>query len=134
MSSRWPDEDESREIRRQAQAAAQRLRLPFRSRSWRGESGNWLGSGVGNSIDFHDHRPYLPGDDPRAIDWQAYARTGHYTMKLYREEVSPRVDLVLDVSGSMTFDAAKRRRRRGALKAGTRQERRAPRRPAAALC
>ena len=108
--SRWPEERDFREIRRTAQAAAQRLRLPFRSRSWRGESGNWLGAGIGNSIDFQDHRPYLPGDDPRYIDWQAYARTGHYTMKLYREEVSPRVDLVLDISESMTFDESKRRR------------------------
>jgi uncharacterized protein (DUF58 family) len=108
--SLWPEESDIREIRGVAQTAAQRLRLPFRSRSWRGESGNWLGAGIGNSIDFQDHRPYLPGDDPRYIDWQAYARTGHYSMKLYREEVSPRVDLALDLSGSMTFDDAKRRR------------------------
>src|SRR6266550_2343084 len=89
------------EIQRRMQAAAEHLRLPLRSRIWRGQSGNWLGAGVGSSIDFQDHRPYLPGDDPRYIDWQAYARTGNYTMKLYREEVSPLVDLVLDVSGSM---------------------------------
>ncbi len=86
------------------------LRLPLRGRAWRGESGNWQGAGIGNSIDFQDHRPYLPGDDPRYIDWQAYARTGHYTMKLYREEVSPRVDLVVDVSESMLFDKTKRHR------------------------
>jgi uncharacterized protein (DUF58 family) len=108
--SLWPEESDLRDIRRAAQAAAQRLRLPFRSRTWRGESGNWQGAGIGNSIDFQDHRPYLPGDDPRYIDWQAYARTGHYTMKLYREEVSPRVDLALDVSASMILDNAKRRR------------------------
>ena len=89
------------EIHRRMQAAAEHLRLPFRSRIWRGQSGNWLGAGVGSSIDFQDHRPYLPGDDPRYIDWHAYARTGNYTMKLYREEVSPLVDLVLDVSASM---------------------------------
>ena len=90
--------------------AAQRVRLPFRNRTWRGEGGNWQGAGVGSSIDFQDHRPYLPGDDPRYIDWQAYARTGHYSMKLYREEVSPRVDVALDVSASMFFDDAKRQR------------------------
>ena len=83
------------------------MRLPFRSRTWRGQAGNWLGAGLGSSIDFQDHRPYLPGDDPRYIDWQAYARTGHYTMKLYREEVSPLVDLVLDVSASMFVDKDK---------------------------
>jgi uncharacterized protein (DUF58 family) len=85
------------------EAAAEHFRLPFRSRTWRGHAGNWLGVGSGSSIDFQDHRPYLPGDDPRYIDWRAYARTGSYTMKLYREEVSPLVDLVLDVSRSMFF-------------------------------
>jgi len=91
------------------QGAAKRLRLPFRSKTWRGQSGNWLGAGIGSSIDFQDHRPYLPGDDPRYIDWQAYARTGNYTMKLYREEVSPLVDLVFDASESMFLDVEKMR-------------------------
>lgn len=107
---RWPDEPTLRGVHARMRAAAGRLRLPFRSRTWRGESGNWQGAGVGSSIDFQDHRPYLPGDDPRYIDWQAYARTGHYSMKLYREEVSPRVDVVLDVSASMSFEPAKRDR------------------------
>src|SRR5207249_2962905 len=35
---------------------------------------------------------------------------GHYSMKLYREEVSPLVDLALDVSESMFFDETKARR------------------------
>ena len=104
---RWPDEPALRAIHARMRAAAGRLRLPFRGRTWRGDSGNWQGAGVGSSIDFQDHRPYLPGDDPRYIDWQAYARTGNYSMKLYREEVSPRVDVALDVSDSMSFDDAK---------------------------
>ncbi len=107
---RWPDEPALRAIRTRMQLAAGRVRLPFRHHTWRGESGNWQGAGVGSSIDFQDHRPYLPGDDPRYIDWQAYARTGHYSMKLYREEVSPRVDVALDVTGSMCFDDAKQAR------------------------
>jgi uncharacterized protein (DUF58 family) len=101
------DPEKSRQILRRMGAVAEHLRLPFRSRSWRGQAGNWLGVGVGSSIDFQDHRPYLPGDDPRYIDWRAYARTGHYTMKLYREEVSPAVDLALDASRSMFFEEAK---------------------------
>ena len=108
--SRWPEESVLRAAQGRMRGAAGRLRLPLRHRTWRGESGNWQGAGVGSSIDFQDHRPYLPGDDPRYIDWQAYARTGHYTMKLYREEVSPRVDVALDVSDSMFFDDAKRER------------------------
>ncbi|AWI09906.1 DUF58 domain-containing protein [Ereboglobus luteus] len=87
--------------------AARRYRLPFGRQSWRGYQGAWQGAGTGSSIDFQDHRAYAPGDDPRYIHWAAYARTGQLTMKLYRAEVSPMVDVVVDVSESMTFDAAK---------------------------
>lgn len=90
--------------------AAGSLRLPLRHRTWKGEAGNWQGAGIGSSIDFQDHRPYLPGDDPRYIDWHAYARTGSYTMKLYRDEVSPKVDVLLDTSSSMWLDRGKSER------------------------
>lgn len=86
--------------------AAERLTLPLKL-GLRGSNGNVPGSGAGSSIDFQDHRPYVPGDDPRHIDWQAYARSGHYTMKLYREEVRPIADIVLDASASMFLDEAK---------------------------
>jgi len=88
------------------------LRLPFRRRHWKGSAGNWTGGSVGNSLDFQDHRAYAPGDDPRRIDWRAYARTDAYTMKLFREEISPLVDLVLDTSGSMQLNDEKIRRTR----------------------
>lgn len=90
-----------------ARHCAGHLRLSLRERNWQGTQGNWAGAGIGSSIDFQDHRPYLPGDDPRYIDWAAYARSGQTIMKLYREEVSPRMDLVLDISGSMAVDDAK---------------------------
>lgn len=90
-----------------ALAAAGRLRLPLRSRVWKGQAGEFQGAGVGSSLDFQDHRTYVPGDDPRHINWQAFARTGQYTMKLYREEVRPVVDVVLDASESMFFDPQK---------------------------
>jgi len=102
-----PGIDERRGIAARMEVAAGRMRLPFRGRVWRGPGGSWQGAGSGSSIDFQDHRAYLPGDDPRHIDWAAYARSGHYTMKLYREEVSPAVELVLDVSDSMFLAAGK---------------------------
>ncbi len=77
------------------------MKLPFRQKKWRGQTGEFMGGGVGSSLDFQDHRNYLPGDDPRQINWQAYARTGSYSMKLYREEVRPMVDLVLEGSDSL---------------------------------
>ncbi len=102
-----PDADALSSIQARMQDVTRHLRLPLRNHAWRGMSGSWLGTGTGSSIDFQDHRPYMPGDDPRYIDWQAYARSGHYTMKLYREEVSPSVDLALDVSGSMFLNEPK---------------------------
>ncbi len=93
--------------RRGALAAAARWRLPFSRQSWRGLAGNWLGAGAGSSLDFQDHRSYVPGDDPRHIHWQAFARTGALTMKLYRAEVAPFVDVAVDVSASMSLTPAK---------------------------
>lgn len=95
------------EARRAGLVAAQRYRLPFGRQNWRGQAGGWQGAGIGSSIDFQDHRAYAPGDDPRYIHWSAYARTGQLTMKLYRAEVAPMVDVIADVSGSMTFAPAK---------------------------
>jgi uncharacterized protein (DUF58 family) len=84
--------------------------LPFRSRAWRGSFGAWQGRGQGSSVDFQDHRAYAPGDDPRHLDWGAYARTDNYSMKLFREEVSPLLDLALDISGSMALTGEKEAR------------------------
>ncbi len=92
---------------REAATASQYFQLPFGRQAWLGQQGNWLGSGLGSSIDFQDHRAYMPGDDPRYIHWSAYARTGQLTMKLYRAEVAPLVDIVVDVSGSMLESPAK---------------------------
>jgi uncharacterized protein (DUF58 family) len=97
-------------LRARARAVCRQVRLSLGRRVWRGAIGNWAGAGSGSSIDFQDHRPYLPGDDPRHIDWAAYARSGQVIMKLYREEVSPRVDILVDVSPSMFFEPAKARR------------------------
>ncbi|MEM7143700.1 MAG: DUF58 domain-containing protein [Verrucomicrobiota bacterium] len=97
-------------ISSEAEAITKVLRLPFHKQVWRGQTGDFAGSGAGSSLDFQDHRAYSPGDDPRHINWQAYARTGDYSMKLYREEVRPLIDLVFDVSNSMFYDPRKRRR------------------------
>lgn len=108
-----PDLEKSRithsDIRPAMRAVAERLTLPLKT-GLRRTSGNVPGAGAGSSIDFQDHRPYVPGDDPRHIDWQAYARSGLYSMKLYREEVRPLADIVLDTSASMFLDEAKTRR------------------------
>jgi uncharacterized protein (DUF58 family) len=105
-----PDPAETALLAARARAYAEVFALPLRDRHWRGGAGEFSGSGVGSSLDFQDHRAYLPGDDPRHINWQAYARSGHYSLKLYREEVRPVVEVLCDVSDSMTADPAKARR------------------------
>lgn len=102
--------DDLKQALRSASVCAEKLRLPLRSKVWQGQAGEFLGAGVGSSLDFQDHRAYAPGDDPRHINWQAFARTGQYTMKLYREEVRPVIDLVFEVSESMFFEPVKARR------------------------
>src|SRR5579864_8999234 len=70
--------------------------------------GSRSGRRAGSSIDFQDYRDYQPGDDLRFIDWGIYARSDRLTIKLFREEVTPHLDLVLDGSRSMSLgDSAK---------------------------
>jgi uncharacterized protein (DUF58 family) len=69
-----------------------------------GQSGVHLGKHAGSSLEFKDHRDYQPGDDIRRIDWNAYARTDRLTVKLFREEISPHLDIVIDGSRSMALE------------------------------
>jgi len=69
-----------------------------------GWTGSRSGRRAGSSIDFQDYREYQPGDDLRFIDWGIYARSDRLTIKLYREEVIPHLDLVLDGSRSMNLE------------------------------
>jgi uncharacterized protein (DUF58 family) len=88
-------------------AASWRLVVP--RTPMRGRVGERLGAGTGSSLEFQDHRPYAPGDDLRHVDWRAYARSSVLTVRLYREEVAPRVDLVIDRSRSMAVTDSKHR-------------------------
>lgn len=73
-----------------------------------GTMGNMLSRSVGSSLEFMEHREYLPGDDLRRIDWNAYARSDRLAVKLFREEVNPHVDLLLDVSRSMNLGGTRK--------------------------
>ncbi len=66
-----------------------------------GRSGELLGRGVGSSIEFQEYRQYVPGDDIRHLDWGAYARSDTLMVRLFRDEISPRTDVLLDGSRSM---------------------------------
>lgn len=66
-----------------------------------GGAGGFSGRRGGQSVEFHDYRGYLPGDDVRRVDWRAFARSGQMLVKLFREEVAPVVEVHLDTSASM---------------------------------
>jgi uncharacterized protein (DUF58 family) len=57
----------------------------------------------GFSVEFADHREYVPGDDLKYLDWALFARTDHYYIKRYEEETNLRSYIVLDRSASMAF-------------------------------
>ena len=89
--------------------SAASIRLAMPRTPLRGRAGERLGSGTGSSLEFEDYRPYAPGDDLRHVDWAAYARSETLAIRLYREEVSPRLDLVIDLSRSMAVTEEKLR-------------------------
>ncbi|MCK5844588.1 MAG: DUF58 domain-containing protein [Victivallales bacterium] len=66
-----------------------------------GTTGLKTSVGAGSSIDFMEHRSYAPGDDPRLLDWNVYARTEKLTLKMFHDEVEPKCDLLFDCSRSM---------------------------------
>jgi uncharacterized protein (DUF58 family) len=57
----------------------------------------------GTSLEFSQHREYVPGDDLRHLDWKVYARSDRYHLKEYEEETNLRAYLLLDGSESMRF-------------------------------
>lgn len=57
----------------------------------------------GFSVEFANHRSYVPGDDIRHIDWRVYAKADRFFVKEYEEETNMRVHLLLDCSGSMAY-------------------------------
>jgi uncharacterized protein (DUF58 family) len=57
----------------------------------------------GFSVEFAQHREYVPGDDIRHVDWKVYGRTERYFLKQYEEETNLVCWLLLDVSESMQY-------------------------------
>ncbi|HEY3291544.1 MAG TPA: DUF58 domain-containing protein [Anaerolineae bacterium] len=57
----------------------------------------------GRSVEFADYRDYTPGDDPRRVDWNVYARLERPYVKLYEDEEDLTVHILLDASPSMQW-------------------------------
>ena len=60
----------------------------------------------GFSVEFAEHREYVPGDDLRFVDWKAYGKTDRIYLKQYEEETNLVCYLLLDLSESMTYQSA----------------------------
>lgn len=78
-----------------------RVILRFRAGLAGHGSGKRLTARHGASLEFADYRPYLPGDDPRRIDWALYGRSRRLYTRLNRSEVDATVNFLVDGSGSM---------------------------------
>ncbi|MDP2647381.1 MAG: DUF58 domain-containing protein [Desulfobacterales bacterium] len=59
----------------------------------------------GISAEFEEHRGYTHGDDPRHIDWKAYAKFDRYVIKEYRNTTNLKAHIVMDVSASMNYSS-----------------------------
>jgi uncharacterized protein (DUF58 family) len=57
----------------------------------------------GLSVDFAEHRPYMPGDDVRRIDWKVFGRTDRFYVKEFEADTNANFLVLLDASGSMDY-------------------------------
>src|SRR5262252_10873701 len=102
--------DEYRSFLMEGEGAGMRYALELPRTVSASQAGAHLGRQAGTSLEFRDHRDYQPGDDLRRIDWNAFARSDRLTVKLYREEISPHLDIVLDGSRSMALEPSAKAR------------------------
>jgi len=66
-------------------------------------SGRHKSARKGYSVEFAEHREYVPGDDIRHIDWKLWGREDRFYIKQYEEETNLRCQVLLDMSESMRF-------------------------------
>ncbi|MCB9176823.1 MAG: DUF58 domain-containing protein [Caldilineae bacterium] len=83
------------------------MRRIDRLRVMPGRPGRGVGPGLrpgprqGGGVELADYRAYAPGDDPRQVDWKAYARLERYFLRLFVEEQAATLHLLIDCSASM---------------------------------
>src|SRR5690606_15362353 len=66
-------------------------------------AGRHLSPQVGMGQDFHDYRPYAPGDDLADLDWKLLGRTDRLYVRRYHRQTDLPVHLMVDASASMHF-------------------------------
>ena len=80
-----------------------RLRFVTRKRKRGGMWGERRSTRRGAGLEFADYRDYTPGDDPRRVDWNLYARLDRPYVRLHEEEEDLAVMVLLDGSASMAW-------------------------------
>jgi uncharacterized protein (DUF58 family) len=61
----------------------------------------------GFSVEFAEHRQYMPGDEIRRIDWKVWGKTDRFYVKEFEEETNMKGYILLDASGSMAYGSSK---------------------------
>lgn len=86
--------------------ALEQVRLRASQRVATAETGPHLRRRMGQSLDFKEHRGFVPGDDIRYVDWRASARVGGASDLLVRQfdaEDRQQITLVIDLGPTMAL-------------------------------
>jgi uncharacterized protein (DUF58 family) len=59
----------------------------------------------GFSVEFAEHRQYMPGDPLKNVDWKVYAKTDRFFIKEFEEETNLKAYILVDTSGSMGYSS-----------------------------
>jgi len=89
-------------------SALSRLSLDARRVAGGGRHGERLSKDRGSGAEFKDYRPYSPGDDLRAMDWNIYRRLGKLSVRVFEEQQDLPLYLMPDVSGSLFLESPPR--------------------------
>lgn len=93
----------SRYIRPQVLARVRHLPFVARQLVEGGLAGGHRSPAHGFAVEFADHREYVPGDDPKHIDWNVYYRRDRAFVKQYHQETNLVCHVIVDVSASMRY-------------------------------
>ena len=90
----------------------QLAQLAFEPRGlvWGNLAGAHKSTQSGFAVEFHGHREYVPGDDPKYIDWRVFYRREKYFVKQYELETNFVCHLLLDISASMRYGGGERQK------------------------
>ncbi len=60
----------------------------------------------GFSVEFAEHRQYMPGDDLKHLDWKVLGKTGRLYVKRFEQETNLKSYIIMDISRSMAFKSS----------------------------